>query len=133
MMRWLGTKNIRNTYKILAVKADLAAVRIILQEVLGRTNRLLSFDTTRPAQTHRQADSDLISLLTKKKREGGYTGRQECDLISLKISGDTQTKGQTQTDTQTAKLSHKPPNLEGLHRQMDIHRQTAKLSHKPKN
>jgi hypothetical protein len=53
---------------------------IKLQEVPGRTNRLLSFDTTRTELTttklrgiHRQ-QGDLISILTKIR--GAYTDRQ---------------------------------------------------------
>jgi hypothetical protein len=48
-------------------------------------------------QTHRH-NGDFISLLTNIEG-GGYEDRQQGDLISLKIRGDTQTNGQAQTNT----------------------------------
>jgi hypothetical protein len=50
-------------------------------------------------QTGKQP-SDLISLL-KKILGGGYTNRQQGDLISLKNMEDVGTDVQTQTDTQS--------------------------------
>jgi hypothetical protein len=66
---------IRNIHKILVGKSekktdhhqDLDVHRIILKEVLGRTNRLLSFDTTRTAQktTRPTIRSLLVYLLPR--------------------------------------------------------------------
>jgi hypothetical protein len=78
------------------------------QEVLGRTNRLLSLrfnmacienenirggDTQRARRSHKPPN----------KTYRGYKDRQQGDYISLKIVGDTHTNKPTQTATHTEK------------------------------
>jgi hypothetical protein len=87
------------------------------QEILGRTNRLLSFNMTQTAQK------------TEKLGEGGH--RQQCDLINLLTKtgggGDTETNRQ-QGDVISLK------KIGGINRKMGTHRRIRRQHghlHKP--
>jgi hypothetical protein len=74
---------------------------IILQEVMGITNLLLSVI----GSGHGQRKNNEGSYTQTDRQTDRQTHRQKHDLISLitKIRGDAQTDEQTQTDKQTAR------------------------------
>jgi hypothetical protein len=57
-------------------------------------------DLSAPLVHRHREQSDCLSLVTKVKW-GTQRGRQQGDLMSLKIMGDTQTDEHTHADTQT--------------------------------